>query len=125
MDVDARLEALRSEVDSLRAHITVLEHALGLTFSAPIEYRLTASEQRMLGALMRRALLTKEAALAALYTDSHRDPAEPKIVDVFICKMRKKLTPFGIEIATAWGQGYRLTPESKSLIADRVAELAA
>lgn len=39
---------------------------------------------------------------------------DAKIVDVFICKARKKIAPFGIQIETLWGQGYRLPPASKA-----------
>lgn len=40
------------------------------------------------------------------------NPPDIKIVDVFVCKMRKKLRPYGITIDTVWGRGYLLTAES-------------
>lgn len=55
------------------------------------------------------AVLTKERLLANLYVHE-ADEAEIKIIDVFICKLRKKLSPLGVEIATVWGRGYRLVP---------------
>lgn len=51
--------------------------------------------------------LTKEQLLAAT-ADHAFDDRELKIVDVFICKARKKLQPLGIEIGTVWGKGYRI-----------------
>jgi hypothetical protein len=38
------------------------------------------------------------------------DPEEtdPKMVDVVICNLRKKLKPFGVTIHTLWGHGYFL-----------------
>ena len=39
-----------------------------------------------------------------------------KIIDVWICKMRKKLRPYGIEVKTAWGAGYEI-PEASEVIA--------
>lgn len=38
---------------------------------------------------------------------------DPKMVDVVICLMRKRLKPFGIKISTSWGNGYYLTPENR------------
>lgn len=34
------------------------------------------------------------------------EPTDPKMVDVVICQLRKKLKPLGIFIKTAWGSGY-------------------
>ena len=44
-----------------------------------------------------------------------QDEAEIKIVDVWICKIRKKVKAYGIEVQTQWGQGYFLTAESKAI----------
>jgi two-component system cell cycle response regulator CtrA len=53
-------------------------------------------------------VVTKEALLNELY--SHRiDQADIKIVDVFVCRVRKKCGPLGLTIETIWGEGYRLT----------------
>lgn len=112
---DARAEALNDEVERLRARVEQLEACMGFTFLAPLEWGLTGRETRLFGALMTRDLLTKEAAMAALYVDVGADD-EPhiKIIDVFICKMRKKVRPFGVEVHTVWGVGYRLPPEAKA-----------
>lgn len=50
--------------------------------------------------------LTKDAILNHLYDGM--DEPEQKIVDVFVCKMRKKLADAGAPgvIATVWGRGY-------------------
>jgi DNA-binding response OmpR family regulator len=50
---------------------------------------------------------TREQLLTDLYWDKHEEP-EIKIIDVFVCKLRKKLKPLGVVIHTIWGQGYRL-----------------
>lgn len=121
MNVDARVEALEVENERLRARIEQLEGAMGLGFLTPVEWRLTASESRVFGVLMARDLATKDAIMAALYRDGGRDEAEIKIVDVFICKIRKKLRAFGIEIITRWGEGYALAPETKAIVRDMLA----
>lgn len=114
MDVDARVEALQEELARAREQIARLEAALGMDLITPFEWGLTGAEMRLFGGLMARTVLTKAAAMAVLYRDFGRDEAEPKIVDVLVCKARKKLKPFGIAIETVWGQGYRLSAESKA-----------
>ena len=59
--------------------------------------------------LRRGATLTKEAFLNDLYGEI--DEPDPKIIDVFICKLRKKLFLHGLRgtyIETVWGQGYTI-----------------
>jgi two-component system, cell cycle response regulator CtrA len=115
MDVVARLDAVEGENDMLRARIAQLEELLGFSLKAPIVLRLTGSEGSVFGALMARDLVTKEHVMAALYRNYAKDEAEIKIVDVFICKIRKKLKPFKIEIETVWGVGYRMNTAMKAL----------
>jgi len=72
---------------------------------------LTPAEMSLLVALREAApaVLSKERLLAQTNRDlTGRDDREIKIVDVWVCKLRKKLVPLGVEIATSWGQGYRL-----------------
>lgn len=55
---------------------------------------------------------TKDQLLSALYSLSVDEEPEIKIIDVFVCKIRKKLNEMhpglGRCIETVWGQGYRL-----------------
>jgi two-component system cell cycle response regulator CtrA len=57
-------------------------------------------------ALRKGAVLSKEAILDHLY--GGLDEPNPKIIDVFICKIRKKLQLMGVNdfIETNWGRGY-------------------
>ena len=56
--------------------------------------------------LRRNMVMTKEAILSQLY--GGMDEPEIKIIDVFICKIRSKLTKAGLPtvISTVWGRGY-------------------
>ncbi|MBC7800708.1 MAG: winged helix-turn-helix transcriptional regulator, partial [Gemmatimonadaceae bacterium] len=56
--------------------------------------------------LRKGMVLTKEAFLNHLY--GGMDEPEMKIIDVFICKLRKKLAAAGADqiIGTIWGRGY-------------------
>ncbi len=70
--------------------------------------RLTGKEYEILELMMLRKgiVLTKETFLNHLY--GGMDEPEIKIIDVFICKLRKKLSQVGINniIGTVWGRGY-------------------
>ncbi len=71
---------------------------------------LTGKEYQMLELLSLRkgTTLTKEMFLNHLY--GGLDEPEVKIIDVFICKLRKKLTILAKDdyIETVWGRGYML-----------------
>jgi DNA-binding response OmpR family regulator len=54
-------------------------------------------------------LRSQEQLLTSLYWDRPEEP-EVKIIDVFICKIRKKIDPLGLQIQTIWGRGYRFVP---------------
>lgn len=76
---------------------------------APIH--LTPSEYRVLEllSLRKNAVLTKEACLNHLY-NGVSEP-EIKIIDVFVCKLRKKIAAVNggdSQIETVWGGGYML-----------------
>ena len=72
--------------------------------------QLTAREFDCLAFLARRrgVTLTKEMFLAHLYAG--REEPEMKIIDVFICKVRRKLSEAAAPgvIETVWGRGYRI-----------------
>jgi two-component system cell cycle response regulator CtrA len=72
--------------------------------------RLTGKEYAILELLVLRRgmVLTKEAFLNHLY--GGMDEPEVKIIDVFVCKLRKKLAAYGADslIGTVWGRGYML-----------------
>jgi two-component system cell cycle response regulator CtrA len=75
---------------------------------------LTGKEYQMLEllALRKGTTITKEMFLNHLY--GGMDEPELKIIDVFICKLRKKLEKFAqedrrVNIETVWGRGYILS----------------
>jgi two-component system, cell cycle response regulator CtrA len=76
-----------------------------------VRVHLTVKEYRMLELLSIRkgTTLTKEMFLSYLY--GGMDEPEIKIIDVFMCKMRKKLANASNGkdyIETVWGRGYKL-----------------
>jgi DNA-binding response OmpR family regulator len=77
---------------------------------------LTSQEWNMFRFLLDKKgrIATKKAILEFLYQlrpDGGED-IEPKIIDVFACKLRKKLAPLGLHIGTSWGRGYYLEEPS-------------
>ena len=76
-----------------------------------VQVPLTAKEFRIVEflALRKGSVLSKTAFLSHLYGEL--DEPEPKIIDVFMCKLRRKLElagATGVNIDTVWGQGYIL-----------------
>lgn len=115
MDERARLDLVQRENDELRERVALLERVLCQAERPfPFEWALTASEARVFGVLVSREMATKDAIMAGLYGSRLKDEAEEKIVDVFICKLRKKLGRFGIQIRTHWGQGFSLAAPERA-----------
>lgn len=106
--MDDLVDLQRDRIEFLEERIRQLEEALmPSTVVVPVEYQLTANEARVFAHLASRDVGTKQSIMMALYSDRSEEP-EIKIVDVFVCKLRRKLRPFGVHIETIWGQGYRL-----------------
>jgi two-component system cell cycle response regulator CtrA len=74
------------------------------------DVHLTGKEYSILELLVLRKgmVLTKEAFLNHLY--GGMDEPEVKIIDVFVCKLRKKLARAGADgvVGTVWGRGYMI-----------------
>ena len=84
------------------------------------EVHLTGKEYAILELLMLRKgiVLTKEMFLNHLY--GGMDEPEAKIIDVFICKLRKKMAGYGADdlITTVWGRGYMMRDPSARVPAE-------
>lgn len=90
--VNVNLDAKTVDVGGKRVHLTVKEYLMMELFS-----------------LRKGTTLTKEMFLNHLYSDM--DVPEIRIIDVFVCKLRKKLsevTGGQNYIETVWGRGYAL-----------------
>lgn len=106
----------KARIEVLEERIRQLEDALAPhSVVARVEWCLTPSEARVFSHLTTRDLASKQSIMLAMYSDRIDVEPEIKIVDVFVCKMRKKLKPFGIEILTMWGAGYALKDREQFL----------
>lgn len=79
----------------------------------PCASYLSRSERKILLAIGRRkGVATKEHLLQDGWSDaiSEDEVPEIKIIDVFVCKIRKKIGPeFGHAVVeTVWGEGYKI-----------------
>jgi two-component system cell cycle response regulator CtrA len=92
------LNAKQVEIDGKRLHVTGKEYSILELLS-----------------LRKGMTLTKETFLDHLY--GGMDEPEQKIIDVFICKLRKKIAALTGEhhnIETVWGRGYMLRDGQES-----------
>lgn len=112
----------REQIELLQEHVLQLRAMLGLEISRErrvqliAAFRLTPHEATLLGVLLNSRLLSKDLALHALVDPGSDDYPEEKILDVYICKLRKRLKPHGIEIRTFWAEGYHLAPAERAKI---------
>ncbi|MBD9372094.1 helix-turn-helix domain-containing protein [Rhizobium sp. ARZ01] len=105
---------LISENEILRERIRQLESALCPdSVRVPVEWLLTSSEAKVFAHLASRDFCTRESILLSMYSDRVDEAPEPKIVDVFICKLRRKVKPFGVAIDTIWGRGWSLQDRNR------------
>lgn len=106
---------------ALRDEIEVLKRALGEDIPLPIAFHLTRTEGKMLRVLIKReGMVASGKIMDAVYSLEMNKP-EPQIVNVYICRMRKVLKPYGISIGNKLGLGYYMMPEDKAKIAALVA----
>jgi DNA-binding response OmpR family regulator len=78
-------------------------------------FQLLPAESRVLVELMEHGRASREALHVALSPDGN-PVSKIKVVDVVVCKLRGKLAPHGIEIATVWRLGYALDSKARDKI---------
>ena len=85
------------------------------------ELKLSDREHKVLVILAdANGTLSQTEILRAMY-GKRPDMPEEKMIDVLVCKARKKMSRLhpGLFIETVWGEGYRATTPAASLIAAR------
>lgn len=117
---------LRRALEEREAEISVLKEATShrnLALLVPASWRITSTEARMVAALVSSGnlIMTKDQLMQNLYGDRQEEP-ESKIIDVFVCKLRKKLSMVEeldgqeVLIETVWGRGYRFPPAVRAIV---------
>ena len=109
---DGKCDACGQEIPSDEWKGIAVDRARGeIRFAGKRSLHMTGKEFKMFTILLRAKgrPLGKEELLTELYADEVRTDGElpeMKIIDVFVCKARKKIEPLDVEIGTAWGRGY-------------------
>jgi two-component system cell cycle response regulator CtrA len=122
MTESATIIALRDRVAELEEKIRQLEsQVVDRGIVAPAEWGLTPKEEAMAIAFAKHGYIDKKQAMTVLWSskwDIDGEP-DPKIFDVMLCHLRKKVKPFGVEIITRWGRGWEMPAASRNLFVRR------
>ena len=83
----------------------------GIVVHGPSFACLTKTETDLFLALDRNRsrTLSRERIMTLLYGGQIDEEPDMKIIDVLVCKIRRKLKGFPVLIENSWGRGYRLT----------------
>lgn len=95
---------------------TPLDNEEELKFACVRCFKATRLEAAILALLLKRSEATKQQLHTVIEQNrptEGRDETDPKMVDVLICHLRKKLRGHGIEIETVWGLGYLIPPAGR------------
>ena len=84
-------------------------------------FGLTPAQSRALAALLEHNHVTRAEMHRAMARDNN-PVSNIKTIDVIVGKMREKLRPFGVEVATIYGQGFRLAEGARDKINRLLAE---
>lgn len=109
-DKDAVIQELRDEVDYLKSQLVRDD------IEIPEEWGIAPACRKVLLVLLTRDFMTIDAAMAALYSGRAGDEPGSRIVNTYVCHLRRLFRPKGITIETRWGRGFYLTPEMKKKI---------
>ena len=115
-----------NELQALRDRVEELEAILGLAGVAGIEHLpLTRSQAAILGMLCRRDFCSRDSLFVALY-GARTEVLQPevRVIDVYICRIRRLLGERGIVIQNRWGVGWWLKAEDKAKVRLWIAEHA-
>lgn len=83
-----------------------------------LAFRLPPAACRVLAVIVLRG----EAQRTTLHAVAcgENSEADPKIVDIYVNTIRKKLSVYGIAIETVWGRGYAVTKINQRAILERI-----
>jgi two-component system cell cycle response regulator CtrA len=96
---------------------TILEKDEDLKIACARFFKASPLEAAMLTLMLRRDHVTKNQLHSVIETNrangQGKEATDPKMVDVLICKLRKKIKPHDIFIETMWGMGYTISKQCR------------
>lgn len=112
-----KLEIVERENEILRERLYFLEKLFMPRLNLPVEWEFSPMQHKVLSAMLgSKGMLHKDNYVLLLYQDrnSEKETPDPKIVDVWVCKIRAIVKKFNIpiEIQTVWGGGYVMPPDT-------------
>lgn len=114
---------LRERIGELEEENRQLKAALKPSVCFPAAWKLWPREAKILAALYASpGLVTYESLRIAMV--GIRGDAPENMVQVYMCRMRPKVAPFGIEFRVVRGAGLVLAPQSRAVITAAVAAVA-
>lgn len=107
-------------------------HDDDMTFNCIRRFKVTQVQAALLVLLLKRDEVTKamlhqsieHLRMTRSATVNYMEETDPKMVDVVICNMRKKLKLHGIKIETSWGRGYYISPDMRERAKKLIAEVS-
>lgn len=135
----AEIKRLNQEIDELRGELDEWKRYARMAASGVDDddvymavrnpWSLTKKEMGVLFAILRRENgVSREQVMNAIYAGSADEQPEMKIIDVFVCKLRRKMRENGPDdyrmddgwLETVWGRGYRISPENRAKLVEIV-----
>lgn len=85
-----------------------------------LDHGLAARGVYLSNSLLRLLLMIADLGMAGSPTlhECIAPHADPKIINVQICKLRQRVRPLGIRIETLWGRGYSMPDASRAMVRD-------
>ena len=110
-----------SEVQRLRDRVEELERILGIDQEMVNRIRVgisvTPDQAKMLGLLITRTIVTHDAMFTAVHGDKPEcDQPTPKVMEVQLSQLRRRLKPYGVAVVNAWKSGWFLTATDKARV---------
>jgi len=90
-------------------------------------FKVTRQQASLLSVLIRRNEVSKDMMhqiIEKCRAPNKGDQTDPKMVDVVICNLRKRLKPTGLKIETMWGCGYFMKPDMRARALELIGEYA-
>jgi hypothetical protein len=94
-----------------------------LIFSCVRLFKVTKLQAALLAVMLNKTEVTKDMLHQVIEgrRSNLKDETDPKMVDVVVCHLRKRLRPFNVTIHTLWARGYFMEPAERKRVHDMIA----